>query len=234
MKVLRLILPIVLGIVAAVLNFMVLRGSTAPLELTAVRSDIKADTELTEDMLERLSVRADPEIFKSAVRYSDRGLLLGRRVTRPLSAGEALLYADVQNLDEETNIRLYLRPGESTLTLPVDPSRIAPGLRRGDQVGVRMAVRPEGAKALAMPGAAPADRRILGPFRLLSLGTPIDPYRGATLGDVRMVMVAVTRMPDGQLDPSIAALDEAIVAATTPGGGQRSGALAIEYYQPAK
>ena len=141
MSALRVILPIVLGVVAALLNFVVLRGSIAPLELTTLRTEVKADTEITEDMLERLSVRADKEIFKSAVPYSERGLLLGRRVTRPISAGEVLLYADVHNLDEE-NIRLYLKPGETTLTIPVKSSRIAPGLRRGDSVGVLVSMRP--------------------------------------------------------------------------------------------
>src|SRR5579859_2593944 len=95
MKILRVVLPIVLGIVAGMLNLMVLRGSSAPLELAVINTDVKADTELTEDMVKAIPVRADKELLKSAVPYAERGLLLGRRVTRPLSAGEALMYADV-------------------------------------------------------------------------------------------------------------------------------------------
>ena len=49
-----------------------------------------------------------------------------------------------------------------------------------------------------------------------------------------MVIVAVVRMPDGRLDPDVAALDEAIAASTTPGNGSEGGVLAVEYYQPAK
>jgi hypothetical protein len=45
-------------------------------------------------------------------------------------------------------------------------------------------------------------------------------------------MVAITRMPDGRLDPKVAALDEAIAAGVSLGGGPDSGILAVEYYQP--
>jgi hypothetical protein len=231
MKVLRLVLPIVLGVMAAALNLLILRGNIAPLELTVIRSDTKAETELTDDMLDRVTVRADKEIFKSAVPYADRGLLLGRRVLRPLSAGEVILYADVHNLEEE-NIRLYLQPGESTLTMPVKPSRIAPGLRRGDEVGILVAKTASGVKPPMTGGPSTAGRRILGPFRLLSLGAPVDPYRAMGLGEMRMVMLAVTRTPDGRLDPKVTALDEAIASGLAPGGGPESGILAVEYYQP--
>ena len=79
MSALRVILPVVLGIVAAVLNFLVLRGSIAPLELTVVSKDVKADTELTEDMLE-------PPVGAGG----QRGFQVGRAVlrTRP-NAGPA-------------------------------------------------------------------------------------------------------------------------------------------------
>lgn len=234
MSALRVIVPVVLGIVAALLNFLVLRGSTASLELTAVRTEIKADTELTEDMLERLPVRADKEIFKSAVEYSKRGLLLGRRVHRPLAAGEVLLYADVQNLEEE-NIRLYLQPGETTLTIPVKPTRIAPGLRRGDSVAVLVAVRPtmELMKTKTSMKTPAVATRMLGPFRLLSLGTPVEPGRAAFFGELRQVTVATKPGPNGQLDPSVATLQEAI-AGMSSGNANESGVLSVEYYQVAR
>ena len=231
MSALRVILPIVLGVVAALLNFVVLRGSIAPLELTTLRTEVKADTEITEDMLERLSVRADKEIFKSAVPYSERGLLLGRRVTRPISAGEVLLYADVHNLDEE-NIRLYLKPGETTLTIPVKSSRIAPGLRRGDSVGVLVSMRPALELSKPVMRTPAATTRILGPFRLLSLGAPVDPYRGVGFGAARLLLVAIKPGPNGQIDPKVAALQEAIAAGTSPSNGNEGGVMAIEYYQP--
>jgi len=172
-------------------------------------------------------VRADKEIFKSAVPYSERGLLLGRRVTRPMSAGEVLLYADVHNLDEE-NIRLYLKPGETTLTIPVKSSRVAPSLRRGDSVGVLVSVRPapDPAKPSLKPPAPVT--RMLGPFRLISLGAPVDPYRGAIVGDTRLLLVAIKPGSNGQLDPSVATLQEAIAAGAS---GNDSGVLGVEYFQ---
>jgi hypothetical protein len=233
MNALRVVLPIVLGIAAAVLNFMVLRGSTAPLELTAVRSEVKAGTELNEDMLERLSVRADQRVFKATVPYAERGTLLGRRVTRSLGAGEVVLYADMHKLDEE-DINLYLKPGESTVTVPVKSSRIAKGLERGACVGILVARRPAGGTKLPVAGSAPLAHQMLGPFRLLSRGTLTDLSRSAALGEVQMAMVAVVRMPDSRLNPDVAALDEAVAASMNPGSGYEGGVLAIEYYQPVK
>jgi predicted homoserine dehydrogenase-like protein len=233
MNLLRIVLPVMLGVVAAVLNFIVLRGSTAPLELTTISADVKADTELTESMLDRIAVRADREIFKSAVPYSDHGLLLGRRVTRDMTKGEVVMWADLHNVDEE-NIRLYLKPRESTFTFPVKPTRIARGLKRGDSVGVFVAVKstPNTLKAtnngLALPTT---NRRRLGPFRLLSLGTPVDPSR-MLLGESSVVTVAVMPRADGQLDADTAALDEAI-SSMTPGNNS-DGVVAVEYYEPAK
>jgi hypothetical protein len=227
MKVLRIILPIVLGVVAGALNFMVLRGSTAPLELTVVRSNLPVDTELTEDMLERLQVRADRTMFKSAMPYSERGLLLGRRLRRPLEAGEILLYADLEKLDE-TNVRPYLKPGETTLTVPVPSSRIAPGLRRGDSIGVLVTRSAAVSSTKNAPGTT---SRILGPFRLLHVGAAAGRPRMHGQEETRQVIVAVTPGKDGRLDPAVAAVQEAINAAMS--SNNSGNILAVELYLPA-
>jgi Flp pilus assembly protein CpaB len=229
MTALRVILPVFLGVLAAILNFVVLRGNTAPLELIVLRTDVKADSELTEDMLERLSVRADKEVFKSAAPFSERGLLLGRRVTRSINAGEILLYADLHNLDEE-NIRLYLKPGETTLTIPVKASRVAPGLRRGDSVGVLVGARAAmTAMKTMMPASSTASSRILGPFRLLSLGTAVSDRR-----ETRLLVVAIKPGADGRVDASVTALQDAIAADLSSGGRDQNGVRSVEYYLPSK
>ena len=232
MSAMRLLLPVVLGVVAAALNFMVLRGGTAPLELTTIRSDVKADTVLTDDMLEPLPVRADAGIFKSAVPYKQRGVaLLNRRVNRAIGAGEALLFTDVRTLDEE-NFSLYLKPGESTLTVPVQVLRVSSGLQRGDSVGFLVAANPRNdplRNLLKTPAPAMSARRMLGPFRLLSLSA-IDASSIAASRDLRLVTVAVTRTADGRLTSDVAALDEAL----SPQAGANGGVLAVERYVPAK
>jgi hypothetical protein len=225
MTALRVILPVVLGILAAVLNFMVLRGSTAPLEVTVVRSNLLVDTVLTEDMLERLQVRADATIFKSAPPYSERGLLLGRRLKRALEAGEILLYADLENLDE-TNVRPYLKPGETTLTIPASSSRIAPGLRRGDSIGVIVTRMDEASHAKNSPATPTA--RILGPFRLLRLGPVSNTNRMPGEEGMRQVIVAVASGKDGKLDPAAAAVQEAIIVSQS--SNNRAASLSVEHY----
>lgn len=229
MTMLRIIVPVLLGIAAAVLNFLILRGNVAPVELTVLRADVKADMELSEEMLDRLSVRADKDIFKSVVPYSKRGLMLHRRVTRPISAGEVLLYTDVQNLEEE-NIRLYLNPGEVTLTIPV--KRVAPGLRKGDLVGVWVKAQPA-MESMKTRIRAPAVSHLLGPFRLISVGTPHDSSRSSMLGGEREVVVAIKTSPKGQTDPNVAALQEAI-ALSLSSNREEGGVQSVEYYEAAK
>ena len=141
-----------------------------------------------------------------------------------------LLFADVQNLDEQS-IQLYLQPGEITLTIPV--KRVAPGLQRGDPVGVWIASRP--ASEPMKPGMRTPNgaTRPLGPFRLVGLTTPVDPYRGAGLSEGRLVVVAIKPPPKGQTDPDLDALQEAI-AGTYGRSGNEGGVLSVEYYRGGK
>ena len=67
------LIPLGLGAVAAVLYLMAVRSATATVDLTVVKTDVKAGTPLTEEMLGRLLVRADRDVFRTAVRYEDRG-----------------------------------------------------------------------------------------------------------------------------------------------------------------
>jgi hypothetical protein len=235
MILLRVGLPILVGLIAAVLNFLILRSGTAPIVLTVVRQDVPADTELTEDMLEPLPVRAERAIFKSAVRYPERGVsLLGRRVVRQLSAGEVVLYTDVHNVDEE-NIGLELKPGESTLTFSVKGNRVARELRAGNSVGVLVMVpappRELGRGAMRLPAPPSSTQRMLGPFRLLSLGATGG--RSSSGGDGRPVTVAIQRKPDGQLEPNAAALAEALNSSGSSYNRNEGNILAVEYYQAA-
>jgi hypothetical protein len=166
-------------------------------------------------------VCADREIFRSAVPYAERGVVLRRRVGRALAAHEVLLFADVRQ-DAEDDVRANLRPGESSLTVPVPQARVAPSLRVGDEVAFLLA-----------EGKPPADRRLLGPFRLVGFGARADPFQATALGkeEVRKVVVAVTPGPEGKLDPGARLLDEALRARPLE---RSERLLAVEHYRAGK
>lgn len=217
MNALRIAVPLILGAIAGGINFFVVQGLVKPLELTAVSADLKADAEITsEAMLTKVQVRSDSEvIFKSAIKWADRGVAVKRRVNRPLAAGEVLLFADVRGEGSE-DIRAMLKPGEVTLSFAVRSSRVAPGLRPEDKIGLYVRNPAEGS----------GERRVLGPFRLLALGERSSPFRPAD--DQRQVVVAVPLTEQKSLPPGALELD----AAASPDGSTRGGnVLAVEFYK---
>jgi len=184
------LIPLGPGAVAAVLYLMAVRSATATVDLTVVKTDVKAGTPLTEEMLGRLLVRADRDVFRTAVRYEDRGVLIGRPANRPLVEKEAVLLSDIR-LSGTFDVRVNLRPGERSLTLAVKPANVVPGLRVGDEVEILLA----GGDTSGPPGAAdPVGRRVrtVGPFRVVGLGERPEAMAGAFRSDDRQIAIAYT------------------------------------------
>jgi Flp pilus assembly protein CpaB len=214
----RLLVPLALAVLAGGINFLVLRKSAATLDLVVVRDKVKAGTPLTEDMLGRLPLRADPAVFKSAVPYADRGVLLGRQLTRDLAEGEAVLFADVRS--ELDDVRPRLRAGESSLTLTVRAGRLAAGVRPGDEV-MFLVGSPRGTSESSGKGA-----RLLGPFRVLALADRAERGSSGTGPDEpRKLIVAVPFGADGRLDEKGQQLEEAA-------RGNAPAIQAVEFFRP--
>lgn len=182
------LIPIGLGVAAALFNLMAVRSATNTVDLTVVKSDVKAGTPLTEEMLDKMTVRADRDIFRSAVRYEDRGVLVGRPANRPLVAKEVILLADIR-LSGTFDVRANLRPGERSLTLAVKPARLVPGLRVGDEVEIVLSGGdPEQAGGDLPKGVLRG--RTVGPFRIVGLGERTEATAGAFRSDDRQVVIA--------------------------------------------
>lgn len=215
-----ILIPLALGLAAGLINFVVMRGATAPLELAAVKDDVKPGTELTEAMLEKVSVRADAKLFASAVPYSERGILIGARVGRALKAHEVVLFADVRQ-DFADDIRANLRAGEMGFTVPVRQNRITPSLKAGDEVGF----------LIVGDDATP---RVVGPFRLVGFGERSDPFQGAAMGrlEARKVVVALPVAKEGDLDARVKALNDAIRQSGSTEKTER--VLGVEHYRAGK
>jgi hypothetical protein len=219
MTALRVLIPIILGVVAGLINYLVMRSVTTTLDLVAVKDEVKLGTELTPEMFDKVSLRADAKIFRSAVPWSDRGMLVRRRVNRPLRAGEVVLFADVRHEGGE-DVRRNLRPGEASLTAVVPQKRMPPGIRPPDEVTFILAPSTEGGEVTG-PG------RLVGPFRVVGLGDLTDPsLTGRMPRDEGMRKVIVAIPATTPLPPSARALEEALRGRST------ERIVALELYRP--
>jgi hypothetical protein len=223
MKALRIVIPLALGAVAGLINFFVMRSMTSTLDLVVVREEVRQGTELTDAMLDKEPVRADVALFRSAVPWSERGLLLRRRVNRTIGAREVVFFRDVRGGGEE--VRENLRPGEISLTVPVRLQRMAPGIQPGDEVAFLVLAAP---RAGAPSGEDAQAARRVGPFRVLGMAELGDATRPLAYGEepLRKLVVAVPDPgPTGKLDAGARLLEEALR------GRRAERVLAAEFYR---
>jgi hypothetical protein len=216
----RILVPLALGLGAGLLNFVLIRGATTPLELVAVSKEVKAGEELKEDMLEKVSVRAPRELLASALLWSERGTILKARVARTLKPRELILGPDVRH-ELSDDIKNQLRPGEFSWTIIVRPFRLAPGLRQGDQVLVR---------AGGIDSSLPV--KVSGPYRFLGLGEHLVPFHpsAASRDEFVKVALAIPTGKDGGVKIVGYSLDEITLKANEEKFAQ---SLAIEHFRPA-
>jgi hypothetical protein len=191
----RVLVPVTLGLIAGGANLLTIRGLTAPLEVVTVSRSLKAGEELTPDCLEKLELRGDEKLLRSAVPWGKRGEVLGRRISRALDENEILLFRDV---DEEVagDVADLLQPGERSQTVPVRSDRIVHGLRVGHQVVFL------------------TESAVVGPFRLVGLSTRPDPDAGLgrRAAMTRKVVVAVPGRPVAA-PAAVASLEKVVSAA---------------------
>lgn len=215
----RILLPVALGLVAAVANFLALNSGPAPIELVVLARDLQRGETLAAEHFGKLAVRADaPPLLQSAVTWEKAGVVLGRRVTRAMKKGEVLFYRDAQE-DAGDDVRANLRPGELARTITVATERLAANLRPGDPVGLLVA---EGNR----DGEGRAGVRLVGPYRLLSTGEKL----ATTTNDrIRHVVVAVPLgATSGRLSEVGGALEKALA---TRSGRNDDRVVGIELYR---
>jgi hypothetical protein len=177
----RVLIPVALGLLAGVLNFLAVRGATAPLEIIAVSRPINFGEVLELKDLEKLAIRADDKLLSNAVPWSKCGDVVGRRVNRTLKEKEILFFRDaLGELGED--ISANLEPGYRSQMVVVKTTRIVPGLRVGETVVFVI----KSADA-SPPGKLVSPARV-GPFKVIGLTEDPD---GPTTGPDRQSKVVV-------------------------------------------
>ena len=216
MNKLAFLIPVGLGVAAGVFNFLAVRSSVKPIELVAVNDTVKAGTPVTASMLVPLAVRADKEILRSAIPWEQRGLILGRKISREVMKNELILFTDVRLT--ESDVKQNLRDNEASLTVAVNAAKVVPGVRIGDDVVVLIQGKGDDDET-PVPGKLGV--RVVGPFRVIGFGEPT----GSGQNESRVIVLAV-KLRNGELaDQGAKDLEEA----TRGRRGDKSPVLGVEY-----
>ena len=197
----KLIIPIGLGIAAAVVNSMVLSAQTKPVKFVRAASDIPRGQVFTQDNLEVLEFPGIDArgLSKSAIPWSEVGILLGQRAVRDLVAGDVVFFQDFGVRGAELNIR----PGEVANQISIRELNLSDStLIVGAQVMFRL--RPnEGDEA-----------EWFGPCRLIAVGNRLtnavlNSGVSSSGGSVNTVWVATPAEPSTTAEKRLAkALDD--------------------------
>jgi hypothetical protein len=122
-----------LGLLAAVGNFLALRGQLATKDYVVARESVEAGRVLGKDTWAKVTVRADhPDALVLAIAWEERGIVDGKILCRSLRKGELILRSDVEPV---TALQPPL-PGEKALTLTLRKERYPRGLEAGTRVEI--------------------------------------------------------------------------------------------------
>lgn len=195
---LKFIIPIALGILAAVVNMMVLNAKLEPMQFIQVTRDIPQGELITKGDLEVLELPGPvgAKLTDTALGYQELGVLINRSAQRDFMQGDIVFYRDFAIRGAE----LDLRPGETAQRLSLAGVSVpAELLRIGCELDFLLKVGEE------------AKAEWYGPFRLVSVGERLGNTNDSsvTSSTSNTITVAVVRSPT---DPAVIRRQEALDA----------------------
>lgn len=212
----RFVLPVILGIVAAGINYAVLTMRLAPRAYVQAASKLKHGTDVFDrDNVIKVEIAAD---IPAALPWDDHKVLFDLPVSRDLQKGDLIFRSDIVVPEDG----LKLEPGEVALNIPLEGVKFEANLLQvGRRVGFAIAEAPPARPG--SPSVATGDPKFdaVGPFRIVSVGARIssEPSNDAEKhrSSVATVSVATSQLADGRVDEKAARLlqanrDKTIVA----------------------
>ena len=164
---LKLLIPLGLGVVAACINYSILSSSTKTSAFLTVNEQVSINSEVDVDNLLPLQIPFDASVGlkKVAIDYKDRAAIFRQRATRDVYPGDVLLYRD-SNFDSAPSYDLR-SPTEEVIAVPVSNRDII-GARIGDYLKF---IIPEDLENPTL-----TETQEIGPFRIVAIGeqTNID------------------------------------------------------------
>lgn len=199
---LKLVIPLILGLIAGVFNYMALKSSVKEVSFIKAKSSIQIGEKFTSDKVEKMTIMAQHAegLSDSAIRYADIGLLSGQVATRRIYAGDVIFYRDTGGLTGE--IYDFREGDQAALPVSLDGIPTPPKMRVGDLVEL---------KVPAKLGDPESSSKWIGPFRLVSVGKSISNQTQVT--ESKRISVAYEDNNTEQLD----ALEDFIVRQAAEG-----------------
>lgn len=221
----KLILPIGLGLAAFAMSMFGGGGNEgpAPVKLTAAAVDIKEGEIVTNQMVEAVSAPGGSAMGKSAVPFAERGVVvIGQIARRKIAKGELLLFDDFR-LETPELQESALAEGEVAVQVPLENIKCPSGLLQiNAQIGFVVVNRepPAGLEGLIKPSNQPP--RILGPFRVVSVGGKTNASGRDPIGNIAPQTVGVAIKPgaNGKLEGIAAEFFQILGHTATQGGSE--------------
>lgn len=215
-----LLVALAVGVVGAFCNWLYLAGqgeNLRQIDFIGIADGVKINPgdKFSEAHFAKISIPQDAalrgKLDKTAYLWSDMSTVVGESATKIYGEGEILLRQDVHT-PPDLDIKKLLAPDERALWIPVDTRTFVPALvSAGDQVSFvvpRMSAggpTPVGGD-VSVGATAPAtsNTEIIGPFRILALGTRLGSQQvlraaGMTPTQENVMAVAV-RIVGGDFD----------------------------------
>ena len=216
-----LIIALVLGILAAMLNWVYLTSKARNVEtvdfigikqgVTIGRGERLVQENLVQVGIPRTGIG---NLDDFAVRYSELQTVLNQNVSRTLRDGALLLRDDLKTPPPELKLEKSRTPGEGedvAIWIPVDTRTFVPSLvSPGDLVSFLVAAprgsvpTPAGSGERPAPTAVGGSMEIIGPFKILSLGNRLgssEVMRAAKIPQLQEnVMTIRVRLKNKQLE----------------------------------
>ncbi len=122
-------LMIVAGLLAALVNFTVLRAGDNAVRLAVASQGITPGQKVDPDFFQLTKVHAEPEVLGPFLTAEEIDDVVGRVAVRPIAAGALVTESDLSGQGSETGLRW--------MSIPIDPAHAAGGkLAAGDRVDV--------------------------------------------------------------------------------------------------
>lgn len=214
----------ILGLAGAICNWLYLERASNTQDKVAfigIRNDVTLNVgdAIQEEHLQQISLPkgAVGNLDKVAPQWSARPAIIGQRANRVFQGGEIILEIDLAAPAQQQLART-LQPDEVAFWVPLDPrSVVTEQINPGDLVSFEIppAAESKTPSGLSKDDKAAADEgEILGPFRVLAIGSRREPtnvqqaFRGRMGNEATLTIVA--ELKQGQLDPLTARLSRVL------------------------
>lgn len=193
----KLILPAVLGIVAAVCYYRAVAAQVTPSIFVRVKRPIAKGEIIRQADLQSLSLRGETESFRqTALTWMQAGRAIGARASRQIYSGDVLLLSDVEIDDQIYPIPKGEEPREILISDQQSVAISVPDdLELGSQVRAYITKKGE------------SEQQIVGPFRVVKMVKSHREDRSADTRQLVKIVLSVPRAGDDQADPQMASLN---------------------------